>query len=456
MRQIITLTPQVACPTCGRLSTIDHVEIGETMIWRCDDQCGVHYQFTRLSETEVDIEPTGVVHNQVYALMQLKTDETLTIMVKHDRNTAESEEEFLKGMKYFLNENTCPTNYLRGIRAIFIGEQADQHGLFEYVGYTDKVEELSKLLDEGDPSLSHIMNEFESTEGLIMVDSIDKTEVHRDDFDGDELNQMPVSCDLNRNPTLYPIKKEDSEMIAKPRRINMPRDFEDACSLHDAAKRHDFRSIIEGESDEHYREALANHVTSIDIVEANEIRHGIGWDRQSKEQLDTLGKKSIDKTILGRGIVTHDDKKEKYQSWEAKANWDSSNAMGHGAIAVLGYGATEEESIHNLKGTAMDMCTGVEPRKPIRSNIPDCIKDMSTFEETLSTLETISKQVSKADYDLGTFVSRTLLAQRLVSIEALTKLLTKYVKRSEDHLPTDIGDIDANLKEVDHDRDGKK
>lgn len=74
----------------------------------------------------------------------------------------------------------------------------------------------------------------------------------------------------------------------------MPMDFPDLKSLKRAAKVHGFRDFQDKhffrnnigcvETEEEYREALANHARSHDAIESDEIRYGIGWDRWSDEQ----------------------------------------------------------------------------------------------------------------------------------------------------------------------------
>lgn len=62
----------------------------------------------------------------------------------------------------------------------------------------------------------------------------------------------------------------------------MPRSFPDMRSLEGAAYVHKFRKIREGEGEPEYREALADHVKSIDLVESMEIRTGKGWNAFSE------------------------------------------------------------------------------------------------------------------------------------------------------------------------------
>jgi len=72
----------------------------------------------------------------------------------------------------------------------------------------------------------------------------------------------------------------------------MPMDFPDLKSLQMAARVHKFRDINEGESEDDYRNALADHVISIDPIESQEIRNKVGWDQWSEEQEKDLLKRS--------------------------------------------------------------------------------------------------------------------------------------------------------------------
>lgn len=58
----------------------------------------------------------------------------------------------------------------------------------------------------------------------------------------------------------------------------MPMSFPNYDSLRLAADVHKFRCPTREESEAHYREALADHVKPIDLIESGEIRTGKGWD----------------------------------------------------------------------------------------------------------------------------------------------------------------------------------
>lgn len=64
----------------------------------------------------------------------------------------------------------------------------------------------------------------------------------------------------------------------------MPMDFPDVKSLQRAAKIHDFRDIAENESEDDYRNALADHVSKRDFIESEEIRNKVGWNKWNDEQ----------------------------------------------------------------------------------------------------------------------------------------------------------------------------
>ena len=59
----------------------------------------------------------------------------------------------------------------------------------------------------------------------------------------------------------------------------MPMSFPDMASLRRGARVHGFRELGDGEDEEMYRLALAEHVLPIDGIESTEILFGKGWDQ---------------------------------------------------------------------------------------------------------------------------------------------------------------------------------
>jgi len=64
----------------------------------------------------------------------------------------------------------------------------------------------------------------------------------------------------------------------------MPMDFPDMRSLIFCAKVHGFREPLSEETEEDYREVLANYVAQRDFIESEEIRNKVGWDKWTDEQ----------------------------------------------------------------------------------------------------------------------------------------------------------------------------
>lgn len=76
----------------------------------------------------------------------------------------------------------------------------------------------------------------------------------------------------------------------------MPMDFPDMNSLRRAAKVHGFREPLPDELEDLYRELLADHVFKTDMIESEEIRNGVGWDK-----FNPLQNFAMMKRIAGRG-----------------------------------------------------------------------------------------------------------------------------------------------------------
>lgn len=64
----------------------------------------------------------------------------------------------------------------------------------------------------------------------------------------------------------------------------MPMDFPDLNSLKRCAECHGFRQPDNGESEDQYRAALADHVEPRDFIESLEIRNKVGWSKWTEDQ----------------------------------------------------------------------------------------------------------------------------------------------------------------------------
>jgi hypothetical protein len=71
--------------------------------------------------------------------------------------------------------------------------------------------------------------------------------------------------------------------------------FPDMKSLQQCAECNEFRQPNEGETEDEYRAALANHVQPRDYIESLEIRNKVGWDEFSPDQnRDMLRRRGFD------------------------------------------------------------------------------------------------------------------------------------------------------------------
>jgi len=101
----------------------------------------------------------------------------------------------------------------------------------------------------------------------------------------------------------------------------MPQSFPDMKSLGYAAQMHKFRAVNEGETEDEFRTALADHVLANGhMIEAMEIRTGKGWDNftadenrsmlcqnpDMKKFLDTMQLKSAIDAVLNASPLKHE------------------------------------------------------------------------------------------------------------------------------------------------------
>lgn len=78
----------------------------------------------------------------------------------------------------------------------------------------------------------------------------------------------------------------------------MPMDFPDFTSIKNRAKQRRFREPEENETEEDYRQSFAKFMDSVDMIEANEIRNKVGWNKWTDNQkmvsfLDTIMVKGV-------------------------------------------------------------------------------------------------------------------------------------------------------------------
>lgn len=108
--------------------------------WNCDT-CGTGWAISIALSGEVDVtKSTSERANQkrCWVILEIPPQkEAIRLKVRGQYWSRCLDEETLGGLCYFYNEHTCPTNWLRDVEEIAIGEDTDPHGLAEFVAAYD-------------------------------------------------------------------------------------------------------------------------------------------------------------------------------------------------------------------------------------------------------------------------------------------------------------------------------
>jgi len=144
----------ITCPSCGNegldgLGSVSHLlNMKNTNItlgpWYCNT-CGISY-IGKVENGEVFIEKKGY-KKKTLSLLKFKgksneNEDVFIIVNSYDYDWTEKE----NSKQYFYEENQCPTNFLKDIEDLIVGNDDDPHGMFEYIKtieYISNWEELS-------------------------------------------------------------------------------------------------------------------------------------------------------------------------------------------------------------------------------------------------------------------------------------------------------------------------
>jgi hypothetical protein len=130
----------IPCPNCPEGSwRADQLGINQPTTWCCD-QCHTQSHIVRLNETDFQTVSTGKKETPVTVTLRSITVPPITVKVntwKYAHSQDLSQEEYEHNTRYFYNEHTCPTNWLRDIEQIEFEGDHDPHGVFEFVSVED-------------------------------------------------------------------------------------------------------------------------------------------------------------------------------------------------------------------------------------------------------------------------------------------------------------------------------
>ena len=139
----------VICPHCNKVDghTVDHI-IEDNMSWfgpwYCE-HCRKAYN-GKYENGELTIEK----HNDKIfdTIVFLKKDNViLAVKGMNFKSHIEQDYDQNHGNRYFYEEHTCPTNYLKNTLMIIDTDEDDDdpHGIFEYVGYIDAPQDEEEI-----------------------------------------------------------------------------------------------------------------------------------------------------------------------------------------------------------------------------------------------------------------------------------------------------------------------
>jgi hypothetical protein len=134
---IVETKHYAGCPECGgKVGSIDHMASDEVRAagpWFCDD-CGRGWTIRTNGRDVCDLELfTQERRVPVTVTLVLPPQKEPVVFVLHDHKMEESDrDEAMEQARYFYEEHTCPTNWMRNVEEIRIGDNDDPHGLFRF------------------------------------------------------------------------------------------------------------------------------------------------------------------------------------------------------------------------------------------------------------------------------------------------------------------------------------
>ena len=147
-----------ACPECGgKVGSIEHLDgddihqLGPCFCEGCGRGWRIRTNGRDVCDMEIDERRRWMPATVTMVLPPQKESIVLTLLA---HTFDERDKEFGAGDAYFYDEHTCPTNWMRDVAEIRIGDNADPHGLFKFEkiqrGHLERDHVTGDLKHEGD------------------------------------------------------------------------------------------------------------------------------------------------------------------------------------------------------------------------------------------------------------------------------------------------------------------
>lgn len=125
----------VACCVCNAHEfRIDHIGLGQKVIWSCD-YCGNQLEITP-NAASCEVVVCGPKQTPVTITLRSKTVPPITLKLhawKYAHSANDSAEAHEHHQRYYYDEHTCPTNFMSQVEQIIFEGDEDPHGVFEFV-----------------------------------------------------------------------------------------------------------------------------------------------------------------------------------------------------------------------------------------------------------------------------------------------------------------------------------
>ena len=148
----------IKCPKCQQGEfEVEHlfaIERNDFGPWYCDE-CGISFDGTITADGEIDFTFSDSIRIPAKILLQVEPQkESIFFMLDGSiyRDHHETEEDINQFLRYFYEEHTCPTNWLKDVCEVKIGDDTDPHGLATFEGYriVNKSKQVTFVKDELD------------------------------------------------------------------------------------------------------------------------------------------------------------------------------------------------------------------------------------------------------------------------------------------------------------------
>lgn len=130
----------IPCPSCTDGSwRADQLHEGQSTTWTCNS-CHREANILRVDYNDFRTTPTGRKETPVVVTLRSDTKPAITVRLntwKYAHSQKDTKKEYEEHQRFYYDEHTCPTNWIKQVEEISVGKDKDPHGIFEFVSCED-------------------------------------------------------------------------------------------------------------------------------------------------------------------------------------------------------------------------------------------------------------------------------------------------------------------------------